>query len=705
MLTFMTQALSMISLPFAPVTLFLHGVTFAQDLDWATHVLIMASVSLLLLLALLFLVHRRDRRLFTALSESNAQQQTLIANLPGVAFRCRDDEVGTVVFISEEIERLSGYPVHDFVEGNLRRLSDIVHPGERETVMATLREGAASGRPFELDARLCHREGTYVWVHIKGRRDHARWIEGVMIDITQRRNAEADRDRLSTAIEQVDEIILITNVDGVILYVNPAFERVTGYSRREAIGQTPRLLKSGQHNEAFYNDLWHTLSSGKAWNGRMVNKRKDGTLYTEEARITPVRDGNGEIVNYVAAKHDITKEIELEEKRQQAEKMESVGRLAGGVAHSFNNMLQAILGHSEIAAKKIKTGEPLDGDVEAIRAAARRSAELTRQLLAFGRKQRINPEVLNLNQAVSNTLKMLPETLGKKASLAWQPAKTLWRVAMDPVQVDQILVTLCLNARDAVDEGGLITIASWNAHFTEAEVAERAGRQAGDFVALSVSDDGCGMDEETQTHIFEPFFTTKHNGRGTGMGLATVYGIVQQNHGFIEVDSEPGRGSVFTVYMPRLLTEEQEDAVPAPSAGKKAERPTEPETILLVEDEAAAMHVCRVMLENEGYKVFTAVNGVEAMTLAKAHEGKIDLLLTDVIMPETNGYELARRMQAEWPGLKCMFMSGYTADIIVQRGVVESGLQFLQKPFTAAALTGKVRKALDQDGVQVPPND
>ncbi len=681
-----------------------------QDIGWATRVLAMALASMLLLVALLVIVNRRDRRLYAALAESTAQQQTLISNLPGVAFRCRDDDVGTVFFISDEIERLSGYPASDFVGGNMRRLMDIVHPKEWETVMASFRQGATTGRPFELDSRLRHGNGTYVWVHIKGRgsfdsHGRLRWIDGVMIDITQRHQAEADRERLTTAIEQADEIILITDVAGVILYVNPAFERVTGYTREEAIGQTPRLLKSGQQTEAFYNDMWHTLVSGKVWKGRIVNKRKDGSLYTEAANITPVRDENGDTVNYVAAKRDITKEIELEEQRQQAQKMESVGRLAGGVAHGFNNMLQAILGHTEIAERKVSAGEPLEGDLEAIRDAAQRSTDLTRQLLTFGRKQTINPEVLNLNQAVANTLKMLPEILGKNVSIVWQPAKTLWRVAMDPVQVDQVLMNLCVNARDAFDGSGTITIASRNVHLTDADIKERTQRGPGDYVALSVSDDGCGMDASTIAHLFEPFFTTKQQGRGTGMGLATVYGVLQQNHGFIDVASEPGRGSVFTFYLPRLLTAELDEPAAMLADGAKAKSSAVPETILLVDDEPAALHVCRVMLEGQGYRVLAAATGAEAMRVAEENDGEIDLLLTDVIMPETNGYELAQQLQAKWPAIKCMFMSGYTADIIVRRGVVEDGLQFVQKPFASAVLIARVRATLGQNVIKVPVHE
>ncbi len=678
------------------------------DMGWATRVLMMAFASLLLLSLLLLLVHRRDRRLYAALDESTDQQKALISNLPGAAFRCRGDGLGSVQFISDEIERLSGYPPADF-KNAVPRFLDIVHPDEREAVVAVIGRDAASGHSFELDTRLRRKDGTVVWVHIKGRgsfdsHHRLRWIDGVLIDITQRHQAEEERVRLTTAIEQADEIILITDAQGTIVYVNPAFERITGYSRDEALGQTPRLLKSGQQSEAFYHDMWHALTSGRVWAGRLVNKRKDGTLYTEQVNITPVRDGQGQIVNFVAVKRDITKEIELEYQRQQARKMEYVGRLAGGVAHGFNNMLQAILGHTEIALETVESDHPLHADLKSIREATQRSTDLTRQLLTFGRKQAINPEVLDLNQAVANTLKLLPEVLGKRVSIAWQPARNLWRVAMDPVQVDQLLVNLCRNARDASKDSGTITIGTRNLRLSEQDIKERTQRGPGDYVALSVSDDGSGMDEETKSRIFEPFFTTKELDAGSaGMGLAIVYGVVQQNQGFIDVESQPGQGSQFTIYVPRLLTvEPEEESLPRSPGGAQTAAVEKTETILLVEDEPAALHVCRVMLEKEGYRVLTANHGAEAMEVARQEAGEIDLLLTDVIMPETNGYELAQQIQRNWPDIKCMFMSGYTADIILRRGVVEDGLRFIQKPFTIAALTTKVRATLDRPVVTVP---
>jgi PAS domain S-box-containing protein len=372
-------------------------------------------------------------------------------------------------------------------------------------------------------------------------------------DITQHKQAEAERELLMTAIEQTDECVVITDSRGTIQYVNPVFERRTGYTRQEATGQNPRILKSGQQDKAFYHDLWKTISSGRVWQGRLINKRKNGSLYTEEVSISPVLDTTRRIVNYVAVKRDITEHLHLSNQFQQAQKMESVALLAGGVAHDFNNMLGIILGYTELSLRAVDPVSPIFADLEEIQKAATRSAILTRQLLAFARKQTVAPEVIDLNETAEGMLKMLRRIVGEDINLTWIPETGLWSVKIDPSQVDQILANLCVNAQDAIAGVGKIIVETKNCSFDAEYCSVHPDFVPGEYVKITVSDNGCGMDKLTLPRIFEPFFTTKGAGEGTGLGLASVYSAVQQNKGFINVYSEPGQGTTFTVYLPRYV--------------------------------------------------------------------------------------------------------------------------------------------------------
>ncbi len=522
--------------------------------------------------------------------------------------------------------------------------------------------------------------------------DRSKVIQCNIRDITAHKRAKAERLRLMAAIEQVGEAIVMTDAQGIIQYVNPAFKQMTGYRGREVVGQNPRILKSGKQDELFYRNLWETISSGKSWAGRMVNKRKDGSFYTEDATISPVRDALGQITNYVSVQRDITDHLQLTAQFHQAQKMEAVGLLAGGVAHDFNNMLSVILGYAELALRKTEPTPALHADIEQIIKAANRSADITRQLLAFARKQTIIPVVLDLNQAVESMLKMLKRLIGEDIDLAWIPEKDLYQVEMDPVQVDQILANLCVNARDAIADVGKVTIETGNAVFDETYCAVHPGFIPGEYVLLAVSDDGCGMDKETIDQIFEPFFTSKEVGKGTGLGLSMVYGIVKQNNGFINVYSEPGLGTTFRIYFSRhmgtALDIEQEKAADIPLGHG--------ETILLVEDEPAILDMGKSMLEQLGYRVLTSNLPDEALGMADDHAGEIQLLVTDVVMPNMNGRDLAERLQTLYPGIKTLFMSGYTADVIAHHGVLDKSVNFLQKPFSLREMAVKVRQALGE---------
>ena len=385
----------------------------------------------------------------------------------------------------------------------------------------------------------------------------------------------------------------------------------------------------------------------------------------------------------------------LQEQLAQSQKMESVGRLAGGVAHDFNNMLGVILGHSEIALEMLDEEDPVRQGLQEIHNAALRSAKLTQQLLAFARKQTVTPKILDLNEVVNGMLGMLRRLIGENIILNWNPEASLWQVKIDPGQIDQIMANLSVNSRDAISGAGVVTIETENVSFSVEDAALNGKVSPGDYVLLQFSDNGKGMDKEVLSHLFDPFFTTKAQGEGTGLGLATVYGIVKQNKGFIYVYSEPGQGTIFKIYLPRYLGPEaaaQEENPPHELPGDEG-----PKTFLVVEDEPANLQIFKTMLERMDFHVLAAATPGEAIALARAHPDSIDLVITDVVMPEMNGRELVKRLLTSHPGIKRLFMSGYTANVIAHHGVVEEGINFIQKPFSRKDLLAKINQVLGQD--------
>jgi len=406
----------------------------------------------------------------------------------------------------------------------------------------------------------------------------------------------------------------------------------------------------------------------------------------------PILDNNKNIKLVIQQLTDITEKKRIDEQLHQAQKMESVGRLAGGVAHDFNNMLGVILGHTELALLQADENHDLHEDLKEIQKAAKRSADITKQLLAFARKQTISPRQLDLNDTVESMLNMLRRLIGEDIDLVWKPSAHLWSVKMDPSQIDQILANLCVNARDAIDGVDKLTIETGKKTFDREYCNEHTGFVPGDFVLLAVSDNGCGMDKEVLDKLFEPFFTTKDVGKGTGLGLATIYGIVKQNNGFINVYSEPGQGSTFKIYLPRIFTDEDTDTlVPEKKAAAGGT-----ETILLVEDEPSILRMTRMMLSKKGYSVLPAATPIEAVEKARNHSGPIDMLMTDVVMPEMNGRDLSGKITDLYPDIRLLFMSGYTANVIAHQGVLDDGVVFIQKPFSMGDLIEKVRKVLDE---------
>jgi len=479
---------------------------------------------------------------------------------------------------------------------------------------------------------------------------------------------------------------------GKILDANPAFLELLGLSSPDdVIGQ--HIFSLYADSEQWF-DLADYLRSSDPFQGLTAEwKRKTGTTVVRVSGRA-VSNGRKDGVVFEMFAEDVTERRVLEQQLRQSQKMEAVGRLAGGIAHDFNNLLMVISGYSEFLLERLG-GEPhLRGPAQEIASASERASSLTRQLLAFSRKQMLAPRIVNLNDIATENLKMLTRMIGEDIDLVMTPGKSLWSVRADAGQIEQVIMNLAVNARDAMPSGGKLTIETANITLDEEYARVHAPLNAGDYVMVSINDTGAGMDAETQSHIFEPFFTTKGT-KGTGLGLSTVYGIIKQSGGYIWVYSEVGRGTTFKIYLPRVpsIEEPAMHTIAAPAQFQKVEPGTE--TILLVEDEANLRYLARQYLEKQGYRVIEAADGAVAMQIAVAHEGVIHLLLTDVIMPGMNGRELAQRISEIRPNVKVLYMSGYTENVIGQDGTLDAGVRLLQKPFNLRDLKSKVREVLD----------
>jgi PAS domain S-box-containing protein len=501
-------------------------------------------------------------------------------------------------------------------------------------------------------------------------------------------------------LDQIQDHVTVTDLEGKITFVNRAEMTTFRRAESEIVGSSIEIYGEDPARGASQREIVAKTLRDGIWRGEVVNFTGDGVERIMDCRTQTVLDESGTPVALCGIATDITDRVraEQEQKRlqdqlQQAIRVEAVGRLAGGIAHDFNNMLGVIIANTELALERVEADSLLAGELGEILKAARHSANLTGQLLTFARKQTIAPQVLDVNETVTRMLKMLRRLIGEDVELIWRPAEQICVVRMDPSQVDQTLTNLCVNARDAICGVGTITIETRCLVVDEAFCRAHPEARPGEFVELTVCDSGCGMDSSLLVHLFEQFFTTKELGSGTGLGLATVDGIVRQNDGFITVASRPGEGTTFRIYFPRFLESppvEQARPKPAP-----AELPGK-ETILLVEDEGALLRVARRILERLGYTVLAADNPVAAMALARDHQGPIDLLVTDIIMPQMNGRELSTAFLQQFPDARCVFMSGYTADVIASHGVLPEDVLFLQKPFTPDQLGTIIRVALDR---------
>ncbi|WP_179953295.1 PocR ligand-binding domain-containing protein [Desulfobotulus mexicanus] len=513
--------------------------------------------------------------------------------------------------------------------------------------------------------------------------------------LTKLQESEA---RYHGLFECIQDAIVVVDAQRNIIDANEAFIRLFGYSTEDIKGRKSRFLYENEEDFLHVGKVMEENGEKLHFVKVLNHVRKNGEIFPSETRVASLRTPDGELWGFFGVIRDISAQVKAQKEREilqeqlhQSKRMESIGRMAGGVAHDYNNMLGLIIGHAELAMDQLGSSDSLYSHLQSIHKAAGRSADITKQLLAFARRQPASPKVLDMNAFVSDMFHMLQRLMGENIKLSWCPAEKPVKVKVDPSQLDQILVHLCTNARDAISSAGRVIIETGRVVFDEDIRTRHADFIPGDYVMLAVSDDGCGMEQDMLLHLFEPFFTTKDVAKGCGLGLAMVYGIVKQNKGFIHVYSEPGDGTSFRIYLPRHSDEEKDLS----ASMKIREEGSVGETILLVEDEPALLKMARIMLERQGYKVLEAGLPVEALRLAAEHHSGIDLLLTDVVMPEMNGWDLAAELRSRYPGMKCMFMSGYTANYIAENGVLDESVHFIQKPFSMKEMAVSVRKALD----------
>ncbi len=597
---------------------------------------------------------------------------------------------GRFVLANEAALQLLGYSMNELSE---RAISAIDPNMVKEKWDAFLKKMRAQ-HDATIETRLYSKTGKIIPVELTlnyYQLDNLEYVLCFARDISDRHRSEDENSRLAIAVEQATESIMITDIESKILYVNPAFEKVSGYGKEEVIGQTPRFLQSGKQDKAFYRELSTTIMSGKSWSGHFSNRRKDGSLFEEEATITPIKDKKGQIINFVAVKRDVTHEADLEKQFYHAQKMDAIGRLAGGVAHDFNNLLTIINGYCELMMKSIKPSDPLLGHVQQIIKAVKRASTHTKQLLAFSRRQPMEQKVLDLNATLMDMVSVLKRLVTENIELITHFKENIGNIKADPAEVEQIIVNLVVNARDAMPRGGKLVIETSAVSIDEKYCKNHIDAKPGKYVLLTLQDTGIGMSEEVKSRIFEPFYTTKDH--GTGLGLSTVFGIVRQSKGHMECYSEEGKGTLFKVFLPQVTEAAEEvDMRTVYDALPRGE-----ETILLVEDEEDVRVLTSRMLQIQGYQVIEAALAGEAIIAVERNTNGIDLLLTDVVMPQMGGAELAERLRKANPKLKVLYMSGYANDVLMAQGNVDGdSAAFIAKPFTLESITRKVREVLDE---------
>ncbi|MHB1185820.1 MAG: PAS domain-containing protein [Desulfobulbia bacterium] len=684
-------------------------------LPWDTARQVLAQISLPVLtiyplataLLGLLMVNRLRREDFITQLQAGEEQLRLALIAANQGLYDLNVQTGEAT-VSPEYATMLEYDPDEFHETNARWIERL-HPADRESVAAAYQDYIAGKTPeYRVEFRQQTKTGEWKWILSLGKvveydpAGRPLRMLGTHTDITKRKQAEEALEESEKRFRSLFEDVPNIAVQGYdrqhrVVFWNTASEGLYGFSREEALGRPlEELIIPPEMRPGVIAAINSWQSQGIAIPaGELVLQKKGGQPVNVFSSHVMQLNIHGEPEMY-CIDIDLTERKRSEEERDklqaqllQSQKMELVGRLAGGVAHDFNNMLQTILGYSDLTLAQIEAASPVHDGLLEIRKAAMRSADLTRQLLAFARKQAVSPKILDLNDTVAGMLKMLQRLIGEDLDLAWVPGHSLWPVKMDPSQLDQILANLAVNARDAIADTGKITIETENISLNAAYCADHPETIPGEYVQLVVSDNGCGMDKETLAQIFEPFFTTKTQGKGTGLGLATVYGIVRQNNGFVNVYSEPGQGTTFRIYLPSFANE-----MISAEIRREEETSGGTETVLLVEDDAAILNLGTTILQRLGYTVLAANTPMAALELVAEYAGEIHLLITDVVMPEMNGRELVQRLSALRPAMHCLYMSGYTANVIAHHGVLDPGIHFIQKPFSIDDLARSVRETL-----------
>ncbi|HPP06492.1 MAG TPA: PAS domain S-box protein, partial [Syntrophorhabdaceae bacterium] len=600
---------------------------------------------------------------------------------------------GCHVYVNKRFYEMTGYSEEEVIN---KPISNWIHPEDRERVknMVILRE-SLKPVPSRYEFKGLRKDGSIIYIEVSA--TYINYMNETMSlaflrDITDRKLAEEalnqEREKFSTLIENIPFGLAMLDKKGRYLFLNVRWKELFGYDPSEIPDGKTWFRKVFPDREYRRRAIsaWIEDTSKAVKNTRTFTLTcKDGTQKIINFTFIPIQNDL-----YIITCEDVTELKRTEEQLIQSQKMEAIGRLAGGIAHDFNNMLTVILGHTQLAQLTLDTSNPLYQRFSDIQKAAQRSAELTKNLLAFARKQTIAPRVININHQIEDMLKMLRRLIGENIELIFIPQDHLWSIKIDPSQLNQIIINIVINAKDAIENLGTITIETHNVTIDEDYCKTHLGFIPGEYAMIAISDNGTGMDKEILEHIFEPFFTTKGIEKGSGLGLSTVYGIVKQNNGFINVYSEPKKGSTFKIYLPRHVGEDVKITTPEKHTIMKARG----ETVIIVEDEGDVLELCTSMLKELGYNVITASSPQEAINLSSRHKD-IHLLLTDVIMPEMNGKELADKIKSIIPSIKCLFMSGYTTNAIVKNGILEEGVNYIQKPFSLQELSVKVREALE----------